>query len=288
MLIARAPAKVNLTLHVLGRRDDGYHDLESLVAFSGAGDLLTLEPGPILSLKVSGPTAEAAGGGAENLVLRAAGNFAVRFPRKLLGRFELRKTLPVAAGVGGGSSDAAAALRLLARANDVAPDDARLFEAARATGADVSVCMTPCARFMRGAGELVGEAVRLPPLPAVLVNPRVPTPTAEVFKRLGLQPGERRGGNAHPSILADMSPDEVWKALAKGRNDLEEVAPISAPVIVDVLSVLRMAKGSRLVRMSGSGATCFGLFVSRERASRAAAIIRSEHPQWWVKAVVLR
>jgi 4-diphosphocytidyl-2-C-methyl-D-erythritol kinase len=289
MLIARGPAKVNLTLHVLGRRaSDGYHELESLVAFTGAGDLLSLAPGVGLSLSVTGPTAEAAGEGSDNLVLRAARNFAARFPEAALGAFALQKTLPVAAGVGGGSSDAAAALRLLAQANGVAPDDPRLFAAARETGADVPVCLGPRARFMRGAGEVVGPPIALPPLPAVLVNPRTPTPTAEVFRRLKLAPGETLPGAKHPLIESGVTREALWSALARARNDLEDAAAIGAPVIVDVLAVLRAAKGCRLVRMSGSGATCFGLFVARAQAARAAAIIRAEHPDWWVKAAMLR
>jgi 4-diphosphocytidyl-2-C-methyl-D-erythritol kinase len=289
MLTARAPAKINLTLHVLGRRDsDGYHEVESLVAFTGAGDVLSLKPGEDLALDVSGPTAEAAGDDADNLVLRAARNFASLFPGLMLGAFELRKVLPVAAGVGGGSSDAAAALRLLARANGLAPDDPRLYEAARATGADVPVCLAPRARIMRGAGEIVGPPIALPPLPAVLVNSGAPTPTAEVFRRLNLAPGERLPGPQHPKIDADMSQEALWSVLARARNDLEDPAAIGAPIIVDVLAVLRAAKGCRLVRMSGSGATCFGLFVSRARASRAAQIIAAEHPGWWVKAAMLR
>jgi len=289
MLTARAPAKVNLTLHILSRRaSDGYHELESLVAFTGAGDLVSLEPGAGLSLEISGPTAAAAGAGDDNLVLRAARNFAQLLPGAQLGAFALRKMLPVAAGIGGGSSDAAAALRLLARVNGVGGDDARLHEAARRTGADVPVCLAPHARFMRGAGEEVGPALALPALPAVLVNPRAATPTPEIFRRLGLRPGETRGGAAHPQIEPGLSPEALIRALAKGRNDLEDAASIATPIIVDVLAVLRAAKGCRLVRMSGSGATCFGLFVSRERASRAAAAIRAAHPEWWVKAAVLR
>ncbi|HXY57574.1 MAG TPA: 4-(cytidine 5'-diphospho)-2-C-methyl-D-erythritol kinase [Methylocystis sp.] len=289
MLTTRAPAKVNLTLHVLGRRTlDGYHELESLVAFTGAGDLLSLEPGAGLSLEIFGPTAVEAGTGGENLVLRAARNFAALFPGAKLGAFGLRKTLPVAAGIGGGSSDAAAALRLLARANGVDAADSRLYEAARRTGADVPVCLAPRLRFMRGAGEEVGPALALPALPAVLVNPRVATPTPEIFSRLGLRPGETREGAAHPRIEAGLSREALLGALAKGRNDLEDAACVATSVIVDALSVLRTAKGCKLVRMSGSGATCFGLFLSREKASRAAAAIRAAHPEWWVKAAMLR
>jgi 4-diphosphocytidyl-2-C-methyl-D-erythritol kinase len=289
MLITRAPAKINLTLHVLGRREeDGYHELESLVAFTGMGDVLSLAPGPELALEVAGPTAQAAGGGPDNLVLRVAENLASRVAGLKLGTFRLNKRLPVAAGIGGGSSDAAAALRLLARANNLAPSDPRVAEAARATGSDVPVCLDPHARFMRGAGESVGETIKLPLLPAVLVNPGVALETRPVFQRLGLAVGARTLGAPHPSVLPATDQQSLWSALAKGRNDLEDAACIVAPVIVDVLAVLRAAKGSRLARMSGSGATCFALFVSRLAASRAAAVIRAQHPDWWVKAAILR
>jgi len=150
----KAPAKVNLTLRVLGRRADGYHELESLVAFAGVGDALTFVPGDALTLIVSGPTAPAAGDNADNLVLKAARALAERIAGLTLGRFALSKRLPVAAGLGGGSADAAAALRLLAQANEIAPDDPRLMQAAQATGADVPVCLDPRPRLMRGVGEV--------------------------------------------------------------------------------------------------------------------------------------
>ena len=180
----RAPAKINLTLRVVGRRADGYHDIESLVVFAGVGDTLTFAPARALALKVDGPTAAAAGTIGDNLVFKAASALAERVEGLKLGRFALTKRLPVAAGVGGGSSDAAAALRLLARANRIALDDARLMEAARVTGADVPVCLDPRPRMMRGIGEILSGPVALPKLPAVLVNPRVAVPTKDVFTAL--------------------------------------------------------------------------------------------------------
>jgi len=289
MLTTRAPAKINLTLHVLGRRAaDGYHELESLVAFTGAGDVLSLEPGSALSLAVAGPTAQAAGAGPDNLVLRAARELGAQVPGLILGAFQLTKLLPVAAGIGGGSSDAASALRLLARANGLAPNDPRLMDAARATGSDVPVCLDPRARFMRGAGEDVSAPLNLPPLPAVLINPGVAVETRPVFQRLGLAPGERADGAAHPAIAAGMEREALWRALAKGRNDLEHAAAIEAPIIGDLLAVLGGAKGSRLARMSGSGATCFGLFATPRAAVKASRAIRAAHPAWWVKAAMLR
>lgn len=288
MLSTRAPAKINLTLHILGRRADGYHALESLVVFSGAGDTLSLTPGPALSLDVTGPTAPAAGASDDNLVLRAARNLAGRIEGLHLGAFRLEKRLPVAAGIGGGSSDAAAALRLLAHANDLAADDPRLYEAARATGSDVPVCLAGRARMMRGAGESLGPLLSLPLLPAVLINPGVPVETRPVFARLGLQPGESVSGGAHPEILSGADAPALLALLEKGRNDLEDPACLQAPVIVDVLAVLRAARGCRLARMSGSGATCFALFTTPQTAARAARAIRRQHPEWWVKTAALR
>ncbi|WP_330084700.1 4-(cytidine 5'-diphospho)-2-C-methyl-D-erythritol kinase [Methylocystis iwaonis] len=288
MLVTRAPAKINLTLHILGRRDDGYHELESLVVFSGAGDTLSLSPGGVLSLDISGPTAPAAGAGNDNLVLRAARNLAERVEGLTLGAFRLEKRLPVAAGIGGGSSDAAAALRLLARANGLTADDPRLYDAARATGSDVPVCLAGQARMMRGAGESLGPLLRLPLLPAVLVNPGVPVETRPVFARLGLQPGERVEAPAHP-IVGDGAPAlELLALLSRGRNDLEDPACLQAPVIVDTLAVLRAARGCKLARMSGSGATCFAIFSTPNAAARAARAIRTQHPEWWVKTAALR
>jgi 4-diphosphocytidyl-2-C-methyl-D-erythritol kinase len=288
MLVTRAPAKINLTLHVLGRRTDGYHELESLVAFSGAGDTLSFSPGRALSLDIAGPTAPAAGGGEDNLVLRAARNLAERIPGLELGAFRLEKRLPVAAGIGGGSSDAAAALRLLARANGLDADDPRLHDAARASGSDVPVCVAARARMMRGAGESLGPALALPLLPAVLINPGVPVETRPVFARLGLQPGETLANAAHPEIVSGAAAEELFARLAKGRNDLEDAACLQAPVIVDVLSVLRAARGCKLARMSGSGATCFALFSSPRAAARAARAIGLQRPEWWVKTAALR
>jgi 4-diphosphocytidyl-2-C-methyl-D-erythritol kinase len=288
MLSTRAPAKINLTLHILGRRVDGYHELESLVVFSGAGDTLSLTPAPALSLDIAGPTAPAAGAGDDNLVLRAARNLAERVGNLRLGAFRLEKRLPVAAGIGGGSSDAAAALRLLAHANGLAPDDPRLFDAARATGSDVPVCLAGRARMMRGAGESLGPLLGLPLLPAVLINPGVPVETRPVFARLGLQPGEKAAGGRHPEISSGASAAELLALLEKGRNDLEDPACLQAPVIVDVLAVLRAARGCRLARMSGSGATCFAIFATPQAAAKAARAIRRQHPEWWVKTAALR
>jgi 4-diphosphocytidyl-2-C-methyl-D-erythritol kinase len=278
----RAPAKINLTLHVLGRRADGYHDIESLVAFAGVGDVLTFTPGAALALAVSGPTAAAAGDVADNLVLRAARALAERVERLTLGRFALSKRLPVAAGLGGGSADAAAALRLLAGANAIARDDPRLMQAARATGADVAVCLDPRARRMRGTGDILSAPLDLPRLFAVLVNPGVAVPTRDVFATFNLSPGKPVAQAGAPPARA-----ELLAEIAAGRNDLEEPAIELEPVIADVLGVLRKLPDCRLARMSGSGATCFGLFDSSAAANAAARTLRVGYPAWWVRATVL-
>ena len=287
-LIERAPAKINLTLHIPRRRDDGWHELESLVVFAGAADTLTLAPGETFALHVDGPTAGAAGADDDNLVARAARALAARVPGLHTGAFQLTKRLPVAAGIGGGSSDAAAALRLLARANDLPLDDPRVIEAAEETGSDVPVCLRARARMMRGRGEILGPLMQLPPLFAVLVNPGAPLETKSVFGRIGLKPGEPLGFGAHPPIEDAPGRDALFAALKRARNDMEDAASVLAPVVGHCLAVLSAARGARLARMSGSGATCFALFETCRGAATAAKVIRRDHPEWWVKATVLR
>jgi 4-diphosphocytidyl-2-C-methyl-D-erythritol kinase len=287
MLIERAPAKINLTLHLLRRRADGYHELESLVVFTRAGDTLALRPGDQLRLFVEGPTGELAGDPSQNLVCKAARALAERVEGLRLGTFELTKRLPVAAGIGGGSSDAAAALRLLARANALDLDDPRLIEAARATGADVPVCLHHRARMMRGIGDELGPPLDLPPLFAVLVNPGVPMETRTVFARIGLEPGEDCAFGKHPAFASAMPRETLFSALRKSRNDLEDAANVLNPVVGHVLAVLAAGRGCRLARMSGSGATCFALFETCRAATAAARVIRRDHPGWWVKTALL-
>jgi 4-diphosphocytidyl-2-C-methyl-D-erythritol kinase len=279
-----APAKVNLTLRVLGRRADGYHDLESLVVFADVGDALTFPPGPALALTVSGPTAAAAGDTADNLVLNAAGALGERVAGLQLGAFALTKRLPVAAGLGGGSADAAAALRLLARTNGIALDDPRLLQAARATGADVPVCLDPRPRLMRGIGEILSAPLDLPKLHAVLVNPGVAVPTNMVFAGLNLA---RTTAASNTSPQWPGNPTDLVAALAKDRNDLEGPAIELQPVIAELLAVLRNLPGCQLARMSGSGATCFGLFDTSSAAADAARMLRVGYPDWWVEPTAL-
>ncbi len=282
-LVENAPAKVNLTLRVLGRRADGYHEIQSLVAFADFGDRLTFVPGSQLALTVRGPTAALAGEGVDNLVLKAARALAARIPGIVLGAFDLDKCLPVAAGIGGGSADAAAALRLIARANDLAPNDPRLHEAARATGADVPVCLDPRPRLMGGIGEKLSAPFVLPPLHAVLVNPGVSLATREVFARW--TKAREPGGAFDLAAVASATRYQDFVQLLAGEpNDLEDAATALAPAIADVLAALRALSGCGLARMSGSGATCFGLFAGAAAAQKAATMLRDKYLHWWVKA----
>lgn len=290
-LMEEGRAKVNLTLRVIGRRVDGYHELESVVAFADCADHLSLTPGPELKLNTTGPLAEACGEPSDNLVFKAARHLAERVPGLKLGEFILDKRLPVAAGIGGGSADAAAALRLLARLNQLAPDDARLRDVALLVGADVPVCLASRACDMSGVGENL-LPLNLPSLPCVMVNPRVPVATKDVFAALGLRNGELLAGTSD-IIQSQDWPDEAssvadWiAAIAAVPNDLEAPAIRIQPVIAEVLSALASADGAQLARMSGSGATCFAVFEESAAAQRAAAGIARDHPEWWVHAGAL-
>jgi 4-diphosphocytidyl-2-C-methyl-D-erythritol kinase len=290
-LIEDGRAKVNLTLRVVGRRFDGYHELESVVAFADCADRLSFAPGSELRLETTGPLARHCGETADNLVLKAAQLLGDRMPDLRLGGFTLDKVLPVAAGIGGGSADAAAALRLLAQANGLAIDDARLIEVARLTGADVPVCLASRACVMTGVGETL-LPLSLPKLPCVLVNPRVPVATKDVFAALGLRNGELLVGVTDVIRAAAWPEDGAsigdWvEVLAAGSNDLEAPATRIQPVIGEVLSALGAADGARLARMSGSGATCFAIFENSADAQAAAQKIQLDHPQWWVHAGAL-
>jgi 4-diphosphocytidyl-2-C-methyl-D-erythritol kinase len=290
-LLETGRAKVNLTLRVVGRRMDGYHDLESLVAFADCADRLTLTPGLELKLRTVGPLARDCGETADNLVLKAARLLAQTVPGLRLGEFTLDKVLPVAAGIGGGSADAAAALRLLARLNALQLSDPRLLDVALKTGADVPVCLLSQASDMTGVGDSL-ERVNLPNLSCVLVNPRVPVATKAVFDALGLRNGQLLAGvtdvieaRAWPEQRASI---HDWiETLAAVPNDLESPALRVEPVIGEVLAALRAADGTLLARMSGSGATCFAIFGNESDARRASQRIQLEHSQWWVHAGTL-
>ncbi|PWR24016.1 4-(cytidine 5'-diphospho)-2-C-methyl-D-erythritol kinase [Zavarzinia compransoris] len=277
-----APAKVNLYLHVTGRRDDGYHLLDSLVAFAETGDLVEAGPaGPgVLDLDLAGPFGPAlAADGGDNLVLRAARGLRAALGEPALGaRLRLTKVLPVAAGIGGGSSDAAAALRALCRLWRRELDSVQLSALALGLGADVPVCLGAVPAHMAGIGDRVEPVAGagLAGLGLVLVNPGAHLPTPAVFRALG----GRFGAADRLDPLPD-APAGIIEALAGRRNDLEAPAIGQCPIVADVLALLRGTDGVVLARMSGSGATCFGLCPDRAAALRAAAEIRRMRPAWW-------
>ncbi|PRX37299.1 4-diphosphocytidyl-2-C-methyl-D-erythritol kinase [Meinhardsimonia xiamenensis] len=263
-----APAKINLTLHVTGRRADGLHLLDSLVVFLDAGDRLRLESAPSFSLEVTGPLAAGVPVGEDNLAMRAA---------RLMGgpavAITLEKHLPAAAGIGGGSADAAALLRGLAALGGTMPAP----EALAALGADLPVCLRSRPARMRGIGERL-EAVELPEAHFVLVNPGVAVPTAAVFAAL-----ESRDNPPMPEQLprwGDAAELAGW--LGRMRNDLEPAASRIAPQIGEALDAITGTRGCLLARMSGSGATCFGLYASAAAAGEAAARLGAERPAWWI------
>ncbi|GGA52837.1 4-(cytidine 5'-diphospho)-2-C-methyl-D-erythritol kinase [Sphingomonas psychrolutea] len=267
MITELAPAKINLALHVRARRADGYHELETLFAFVVDGDTVTLAPGP-LSLAITGPFAAGLSGEGDNLILRAARAFATAFSLPEIGAFTLDKHLPVASGIGGGSADAAAALRALAKANAIRLDDPRLFDLAAALGSDVPACLLGRTALGEGRGERLHPLDGPVGMPTLLVNPGVAVSTAAVFKGWdGVDRGAMPDGDALSLALA-------------GRNDLEAPARRLAPVIDDVLTELG-GGNPILARMSGSGATCFALYASAADRAAAAARIRAAQPSWW-------
>lgn len=261
MLTEIARAKLNLALHVRARRPDGYHELETLFAFVEHGDVLRIAPADVASFRVTGPFAAALAGEGDNLVTRAAARFGATFGDGAYA-IELEKHLPVASGIGGGSADAAATLRALARLHSVPLDDPRLFTIADGLGSDVPACLLGKTAIGKGRGEQLQPVSGMPGTPALLVNPGVAVSTAEVFRRWD---GVDRG---------PLGPDPL-----AGRNDLEAPALEIAPVIGEVLALLAAQPGAALARMSGSGATCFALFETAEAC--AAAAVEVKRPGWW-------
>jgi 4-diphosphocytidyl-2-C-methyl-D-erythritol kinase len=278
LIAAFAPAKVNLSLRVVGRRPDGYHRLDSFVVFAGIGDRLTVQPAPALSLAVTGPFRAGLAEEGDNLVLRAARALAAAAGIEPRGALTLEKNLPIASGIGGGSSDAAAALRLLAKAWGVSLPGEAIARLALGLGADVPVCLARRPARMAGIGEVLAPVPALPELGMVLVNPGVACPTAAIF--------QARAAAGAAFSPADAVPGEGWSgaqalaaALAASGNDLEAPALTVAPLIGAALAAIAGQPGCLLARMSGSGATCFGLFPDAGAAARAAAGITGEG--WW-------
>ena len=270
----RARAKVNLYLHITGRRADGYHDLDSLAVFPDIGDVLSVATSDTLGLEVTGPFAPGLAGGGDNLVLRAARALLEAAGATHGAALTLEKNLPVASGIGGGSADAAAALRLLDRVWGLGLPAAQLAGIALGLGADVPVCLAGSPARMSGIGEVIGVAPALPACGMVLVNPGVPVATAEVFRG-------RLDAYSAPANLPARWADAAALADTLGHlsNDLEAPALRLCPPIGEALLWLRGRPGCRFARMSGSGATCFGLFDSP--AAAATAVEDSVPPGWW-------
>ncbi len=263
-----APAKVNLTLHVTGRRADGYHLLDSLVVFPQTGDSVSATPASEPSLTITGPFAEGLESGPDNLVLRAAA--LCDAPPQAL---KLTKNLPVASGIGGGSADAAATLRLLTRLiGATLPGRNEIL----ALGADIPVCLDGRSCRMSGIGEVI-DPVTLPEFHLVLVNPRVAVMTGAVFRGLVSRDNPPMGDLPE---FADLN--TFVEFLRTCRNDLEQPAIAVQPVIADAIATLADTTGCHLARMSGSGATCFGVFKTAAEAETAVSALRSSHPNWWV------
>lgn len=273
-----APAKVNLALHVVGRRDDGLHLLETLVVFSGPGDRLAIGPAKHDEFEIHGPFAAALAGQPENLVTAARDLLRARFPAHECPpmRIALEKNLPVAAGIGGGSSDAAAALKALAKLWRLPVAAAELAELALALGADLPMCLHARPLLAGGIGERVREVGTLPALPLLLVNPGVAVATAEVFRLLAAR------DNAGLPPLPDTVDLRAWIGwLGQTRNDLEAAACELVPEVSVALEALA-GSGALVARMSGSGATCYGLFAEEGAMRAAAAAIRAARPEWFV------
>jgi 4-diphosphocytidyl-2-C-methyl-D-erythritol kinase len=280
MIVEAARAKVNLALHILGRRADGYHDLDSIVVFADLADRLTLTPAEDWSLEIAGHFAGDLGNGADNLVLGAAKALEQLLPGRIRpARLRLDKNLPVASGIGGGSADAAAAIRGLLRLGGIAQEKIDLARLAVTLGADVPVCLYGKTCRMTGIGERIEPLTDVPRMPALLVNPGVAVATAEVFRRLALPPGQA-GFGPMPRREGDVL---AW--LGACRNDLQPAAVTLVPAVGVVLDKLASSSGCRLARMSGSGATCFGLFEGIDAAEAAAQRMRAHG--WWAAPTML-
>ena len=278
-----APAKINLYLHVLGRRPDGYHLLDSLVVFAGCGDRIEVAAAETLRLTVDGPFASDIPTGEDNLVLRAARVLADEVGRPAAAAIHLTKSLPVASGIGGGSSDAAATLRALLRLWRIDIGEERLRQLALGLGADVPMCLSGRPSFVGGIGDRLDPAPDLPPCAVVLINPRVALPTPQVFAR--------RAGPFSQAARFDgvrlTDARALAGLLARRRNDLAAAAMAIAPEVASVLDALAATPGVLLARMSGSGATCFGLCETAASAAAAGRALAARHPEWWIEAAAV-
>jgi 4-diphosphocytidyl-2-C-methyl-D-erythritol kinase len=275
---AFAPAKINLFLHVGTRRSDGYHELESLVVFTDVGDELVVEPAESFSLALDGPFGARLANEPDNLIAKAARALGARAGRSPDVKITLIKNLPVASGIGGGSADAAAALRGLVQFWGLNIPHDHLHGIAEALGSDVPACLASETLWMTGRGEGIEPVPDFPSVPLVLVNPGIGVSTAQIFANLKSRTGT--GSAAKPK--AGLSILALADYCKSNRNDLEKPAREIAPAIDEVLEAISRS-GALYARMSGSGATCFGLFADDKIAEEAAAKIVNDHPHWWVR-----
>ncbi len=287
MTSAFAAAKVNLYLHVAPPTPDGFHPIASLMAFADVGDTVSAEPARGgLSMTIEGPFAAGLSAGPDNLVLRAAAALLQRAGRPEAGaQLVLTKTLPIAAGLGGGSSDAGAALRLVNDLLGLGLDERALEAVAASVGSDGAACLRARMLVAEGRGERLSPAPPMPALPAVLVNPGVPSPTGAVYRAYDASGAPGGADRPEPPPLDSVEDAVAW--LKTCRNDLELPAVALEPRIGEALDALREMPEALLVRMSGSGATCFALFAAREDAEAVAERLSQAQPGWWVKACAL-
>jgi len=276
-----APAKINLFLHVGRRCDDGFHLLQSLVAFADVGDTIAVEPARTVSLVIEGPFARALAPEHDNIILRTVQAASAKSGIDRGVRIALTKNLPVAAGIGGGSADAAATLRCLQRLWGVTKQQTG--ELAESLGADVPVCLVSSPAWMEGRGERVSPASVLPPVFLLLVNPGIAIQTATVFGALGVRRGVEGTKPARWTTF-----DDFIAYLRTTSNDLEAPAHEIAPSIASVLAAISGCQGAELARVSGSGPTCFGLFRQSQEAAAAAEVLNNREPSWWIRATELR
>lgn len=284
-----APAKINLSLEITGRKTNGYHELSSLVTFASIGDELTFTSTPQTAdfgLEIDGPYANMLSATSDNLILKTCMLFTRHITPLLAGgHFRLTKNLPIASGIGGGSSDAAATLIHLAQYAKMPPTDPRLQELALKIGADVPICLarqtlsSHHAWWMSGIGEQISKPISLPPFSMALINPNIPVETRHIFKQLDLD----KIPAPTPPLMGVASFEGLVAYLKNTRNDLEPIAIELCPQIKNVLSALQSSPHCALARMSGSGATCFGIFESDQKAREATLTLQKIHPNWWIK-----
>jgi len=277
-----APAKINLYLHITAKRRDGYHSLESLVAFANYGDEISVAPSDKLTLTINGPCSKGLQSNADNIVIKAAKLLANSNGVDQKAKITLTKNLPISSGMGGGSADAAATLHALSKLWNLSLKTIDFSNLAEKLGADVSVCLKNTPSIITGIGEKVMLAPKLPNLWFILVNPGIPVSTRKVFAA-----HKEKNSATHAFKTRPQTVKELASLLSEFRNDLTPAAIETAPIIEEVLKVVQAEKKQLLTRLSGSGATCFALFEEKNAAVEAARGLKMKYPKWWIKATAL-